>query len=617
MNIISKEDKLFALDLMKKFNIKGLRFRFDPSEKEWPDIWITDLDSEIPLITVTQEWQKQDKEERHKRLVHEVLHITGLNHGQKGKLNYSTYPEKDSYSKAVYEQLKNPFLADLGTAAILGAGFTGGSILANLAGKKFLKAKNPSTTSKSLLIPLNLKNKKEALNLLGQELYDILNEYSYFAEKRVSDKKVDNLYNKIKIFVIDNEGVGLPFYGAGNIQQAFIDAEQSNDRVDKALAVESFISALHQDNYRPLTLFAGKEKFPEKDEAVGKVLEYLFRHTKKKTVNQASKIHNDRYWDSYYKYVSEHPEFLKEKNPENITTVIENLILKYNKTPEEINSGECEDFAVDVIKSMGGYETGITDMSTDLSNKYEGHVWIKYKNKFYDAAHPKGVDNWKKLFPVKHNNPSSATSVLNWVQTRFKNPENIESYRSSFRDVFNKTLLKFQQIFPGGVSGRIKSSESIIEKLGRRNKKIEELTDIAGIRVVFLTLDTLYSGLDKIRSKFNVVEEENYINQPRKGYRSYHLIIMVEGKPIEIQLKTLRMFDWSEKAHDTVYKNRSLLVEKYGEKIVDQAENYMSSIADYYNKKDEGQEVKKPKAPRFWDKLKLPLFMLNPDSKKC
>jgi ppGpp synthetase/RelA/SpoT-type nucleotidyltranferase len=518
MNIISKEDKLFALDLMKKFNIKGLRFRFDPSEKEWPDIWITDLDSEIPLITVTQEWQKQDKEERHKRLVHEVLHITGLNHGKKGKLNYSTYPEKDSYSKEIYEKIKT--------------------------------ISNPIKYTKD-----NISNILKEFDLAKLDFKIVggvaRRGFSYNDIDIVINVSKPDSYIKMKDILLEN---GYKLIGLG--EEWDIKNQETWENKEK---IKIDIWKVYKQSKNPF--IKGYQQI-DSDEDVSDIDIWYDRHI--------------RLWTIQY----------KNKNGDQIG-VAEYSVRKPSKDEAlKMRNPFLADLGTAAI--LGAGFTGGSILANLAGKKF-----------------------------LKAKNPSSAASVLNWVQTRFKNPEDIESYRSSFQDVFNKTLLKFQQIFPGGVSGRIKSSESIIEKLGRRNKKIEELTDIAGIRVVFLTLDALYSGLDKIRSKFNVIEEENYINQPRKGYRSYHLIIMVEGKPIEIQLKTLRMADWSEKAHNTVYKNRSLLVEKYGEKIVDQAENYMSSIADYYSKKDEGQEVKKPKAPRFWDKLKLPLFMLNPDSKKC
>ena len=82
-----------------------------------------------------------------------------------------------------------------------------------------------------------------------------------------------------------------------------------------------------------------------------------------------------------------------------IAKVIQDLVIKYNKTPAEINCGECEDFAMDVIKEMGGYSKILTDMAMPIESKYFGHIWIKYKDRHYDATQPYGVKNWRDLFP--------------------------------------------------------------------------------------------------------------------------------------------------------------------------------------------------------------------------
>jgi ssRNA-specific RNase YbeY (16S rRNA maturation enzyme) len=70
------------------------------SKKVWPDIWISG-----DTVTVTQEWARQNADERRKRLVHECLHLVGLNHGKIDGLEYSTYPAKDKYSMKVYRRI--------------------------------------------------------------------------------------------------------------------------------------------------------------------------------------------------------------------------------------------------------------------------------------------------------------------------------------------------------------------------------------------------------------------------------------------------------------------------------------------------------------------------------
>ena len=67
----------------------------------YPDIWIN---TGTRTITVTRAWAKQSLHERRKRLLHEMLHMTGLRHGPKErKLGYYSRPDRDSYSKKLYQ----------------------------------------------------------------------------------------------------------------------------------------------------------------------------------------------------------------------------------------------------------------------------------------------------------------------------------------------------------------------------------------------------------------------------------------------------------------------------------------------------------------------------------
>ena len=101
---ISELDKQFVeRKLLPYFGIKSLNLKYSDSKKKYPDIWVS-LDK-IPTITVTNEWKKQSMNERRKRLVHEALHVMGLEHGKYGKYIYSTFPRFDTYSKKVYQDI--------------------------------------------------------------------------------------------------------------------------------------------------------------------------------------------------------------------------------------------------------------------------------------------------------------------------------------------------------------------------------------------------------------------------------------------------------------------------------------------------------------------------------
>jgi len=188
----------------------------------------------------------------------------------------------------------------------------------------------------------------------------------------------------------------------------------------------------------------------------------------------------------------------------------------------------------------------------------------------------------------------------------------IEKHRESFTEALNETLTKVKKLIPGEAYGRIKSRESILEKIGRKKITLQDMTDIAGIRVVVNSMDDLHRAVKVVRNNFQVIQEEDYIKYPNKGYRSYHFIIMVKGKPIELQIRTMRMEDWANVTHDVFYKNRSKLVEKYRERLVNILEDYRDQMASYYHYKDIGIPIAKPEPPSIWKNIGLHSFLLNP-----
>ena len=100
--MISEGDIRFIKDtLMPWARVKKLRLVYDNSKRKYPDIQIELGD--IPTMTITDEWKKQNIHERRKRLTHEFCHLLGMEHDE--ALGYSTYPDKDTYSMRVYRKL--------------------------------------------------------------------------------------------------------------------------------------------------------------------------------------------------------------------------------------------------------------------------------------------------------------------------------------------------------------------------------------------------------------------------------------------------------------------------------------------------------------------------------
>ena len=117
------------------------------------------------------------------------------------------------------------------------------------------------------------------------------------------------------------------------------------------------------------------------------------------------------------------------------------------------------------------------------------------------------------------------------------------------------------------IQTRIKSPESIIDKLQRKQYPLEKLNDIAGLRVICHYINDIQyiSQLLIMHDDIILVKKMNYIDYPKDtGYRSLHLVLEVpvylkSGKmklPVEIQMRTIAMDFWASLEHEILYKNK-------------------------------------------------------------
>ncbi len=119
--------------------------------------------------------------------------------------------------------------------------------------------------------------------------------------------------------------------------------------------------------------------------------------------------------------------------------------------------------------------------------------------------------------------------------------------------------------------GRIKSEESMIEKLNRKgydvtvNNALTKIHDAVGVRIICGFVKDVYDLVELIRSldDLEIIEEKDYISNPKpNGYRSYHIIVkmsisMPDGViklPAEIQLRTIAQDSWAALEHQLKYK---------------------------------------------------------------
>ncbi|MCC7345293.1 MAG: protein phosphatase 2C domain-containing protein [Deltaproteobacteria bacterium] len=217
----------------------------------------------------------------------------------------------------------------------------------------------------------------------------------------------------------------------------------------------------------------------------------------------------------------------------------------------------------------------------------------------------------------------------------------VEDHKGAFEDVmgFLKELgadpdLHLSQEFPP--KGRMKAADDLAPKLVRRGwQDMAPLTDIAGTRIVVRSNADAEAVIARIQEKYKIreaylkdgsmeadvmtptemkrkgiQEEEGVVwidakldqdgihrlvdGHPASGYRALHIVVEVDGKPVEIQIKTEAMHEWGEIEHKLVYKNKDLPPE-----ILDPIKDFRREASDYLAKVTHlGPGEKAPEMPK-------------------
>ena len=139
----------------------------------------------------------------------------------------------------------------------------------------------------------------------------------------------------------------------------------------------------------------------------------------------------------------------------------------------------------------------------------------------------------------------------------------LKGQRAMFRHKNQASPIEF-------VTGRLKPLDSILSKAEQVQlplDQLEEMEDIAGLRIMCPFIEDVYQVVDMVRKRqdMEVIREKDYIsNTKESGYRSYHLIcrypvyIIDQVYPllVEIQVRTLAMNFWASIEHSLNYKHQ-------------------------------------------------------------
>lgn len=131
----------------------------------------------------------------------------------------------------------------------------------------------------------------------------------------------------------------------------------------------------------------------------------------------------------------------------------------------------------------------------------------------------------------------------------------LDEYRISFMPAFQKVYdeLTAMGLRPGGRPQ--KTTPSIVAKLNREKTRLSTMQDIAGCRLEVLNRFEQDHITIELAMRYPGAEVQDRRIKPSHGYRAVHVIVTIETKPVEIQIRTQLQHNWAlvtEKLADVI-----------------------------------------------------------------
>ena len=148
----------------------------------------------------------------------------------------------------------------------------------------------------------------------------------------------------------------------------------------------------------------------------------------------------------------------------------------------------------------------------------------------------------------------------------------LEKLSDDAYDLLSHTL-RDQGIYVTAIERRIKTEKSLARKLalkGTKYKRIDDITDLVGLRVITVYTDEVDKVAVIVKNIFDIdwqesVDKRKLHDLNSFGYKSLHYICRLKtgGLRFELQMRTALQHVWSTIMHDTGYKGDVKIPREY------------------------------------------------------
>lgn len=125
----------------------------------------------------------------------------------------------------------------------------------------------------------------------------------------------------------------------------------------------------------------------------------------------------------------------------------------------------------------------------------------------------------------------------------------LSTLRRGYDEPMQRVRARVEQLAgpAAAVVPRLKTTATIVEKLNREATRLATMQDIAGVRLVAdMTLTEQDRIVRRIERSLKAIDVYDLREEPRYGYRAFHVVVEDDECPVEIQIRTEIQNEWAQ-----------------------------------------------------------------------